>query len=135
MGRCGLMAITDPILITVSCRESHYVELLQAQELHSSRTANSQTARSSFRKIRSGPADVAHDEWVGQVQAYSSDVTEEDFEQPRILWKIFKDSGEDKEFLHNLAGHLNKALPEVQKETISECLKHEACLPALVYSG
>lgn len=40
--------------------------------------------RSSFRKIRSGPVDVAHDEWVSRVQAYSSDVTE-DFEQPRVL--------------------------------------------------
>ncbi|KAK5205223.1 catalase A [Exophiala xenobiotica] len=74
--------------------------------------------RSSFRKIRSGPADVAHDEWVGRVQAYSSDVTEEDFEQPRTLWKLFKDKGEDKEFLHNLSDHVGKALKEVQKGTI-----------------
>lgn len=76
--------------------------------------------RSSFRKIRSGPADVAHDEWVGRVQAYSSDVEEEDFEQPRILWKLFKETGEDKDFLHNLSGHVGKALPEVQKGTIGE---------------
>jgi len=76
--------------------------------------------RSSFRKIRSGPADVAHDEWVGRVQAYSSDVEEEDFEQPRILWKLFKETGEDKDFLHNLSGHVSKALPEVQKETIGK---------------
>jgi catalase len=63
---------------------------------------------------------VAHDEWVGTVQDYSSDVTEEDWEQPRMLWKIFKQKGEDKDFIHNLSGHLSKALPEVQKETISE---------------
>jgi len=63
---------------------------------------------------------VAHDEWIGRVQAYSSDVTEEDFEQPRTLWKLFKDQGEDKNFLNNLSGHLSKALPEVQKETISK---------------
>jgi catalase len=80
------------------------------------------TARSSFRKIKSGPADVAHDEWIGKVQAYSSDVTDEDWEQPRMLWKMFKEKGEDEEFLDNLSGHLNKALPEVQKETISKCL-------------
>lgn len=73
--------------------------------------------RSSFRKVKSGPADVAHSEWVGKVQAYSSDVTEEDWEQPRTLWKMFKDNGEDEVFLNNLSGHVNKALPKVQKET------------------
>jgi catalase len=56
------------------------------------------------------------------VQAFSSDVTDEDWEQPRMLWKIFKEKGEDEEFLDNLSGHLNKALPEVQKESISKCL-------------
>jgi catalase len=76
--------------------------------------------RSSFRQIRSGPADVAHDEWVGRVQAYSSDVTDEDWEQPRMLWELFKEHKEDNEFLHNLSGHVSKALPEVQKETIGK---------------
>ncbi|KAF2420735.1 catalase-domain-containing protein [Tothia fuscella] len=69
--------------------------------------------RSSFHKIKSGPADVAHDEWVGRVQAYSSDVTDEDWEQPRQLWMMFKEISEDEEFLHNLSGHLSKALPEM----------------------
>jgi len=63
---------------------------------------------------------VAHDEWVGRVGGYSSEVTDEDFEQPRMLWKIFKETGEDEIFLHNLSGHAGKALPEVQKETISK---------------
>ena len=79
--------------------------------------------RSSFRKVRSGPADVAHDEWVGKVSSYTSELTDEDFEQPRILWQLFKKNGEDKEFISNLCGHLKSALPDVQKETISE-LKH-----------
>ncbi|KAK2048164.1 catalase [Colletotrichum somersetense] len=74
--------------------------------------------RSSFRKIKSGPADVVHEEWVGRVQAYTSDVTEEDWEQPRMLWKIFKEQGEDKVLIHNLSMHINKAVPEVQKEAI-----------------
>ncbi|EFQ25368.1 catalase [Colletotrichum graminicola] len=74
--------------------------------------------RSSFRKIRSGPADVAHEEWVGRVQDYNSDVTDEDWEQPRMLWKLFKEQGEDKVLIHNLSMHINKALPEVQKEAI-----------------
>ncbi|KAK1984956.1 catalase [Colletotrichum cereale] len=74
--------------------------------------------RSSFRKVKSGPADVAHEEWVGKVQSYTSDVTEEDWEQPRTLWRMFKEQGEDGVLIHNLSTHINKALPEVQKEAI-----------------
>jgi len=82
--------------------------------------------RSSFRKIRTGPADVAHSEWVGKVQAYSSDVEDIDWEQPRILWELFKKNGEDEVFIQNLSGHVNKALPEVQKGTIKMFAKvHE----------
>lgn len=78
--------------------------------------------RSSFRQIKSGPADVAHSEWVGKVQAYSSNVEEEDWEQPRDLWKMFKDNKEDEVFLDNLAGHINKAVPGIQKDTIRKSL-------------
>jgi catalase len=74
--------------------------------------------RSSFRKMTMGPGDVAHDKWVGEVQLYSSEVTEEDFEQPRDLWALFKKWELDEKFIGNLSGHLKKALPEVQKETI-----------------
>jgi catalase len=51
---------------------------------------------------------------------YTSPVTEEDFEQPRNLWQIFLKQGGDENFINNLSAHLSKALPEVQKETISE---------------
>jgi catalase len=88
------------------------------------------SVRSSFRKIRTGPADVAHSEWVGKVQAYSSDVEDIDWEQPRILWELFKKNGEDEVFIQNLAGHVNKALPEVQKGTISK-LDHSS--PLVLY--
>ncbi|MCJ1392271.1 hypothetical protein MMC18_005138 [Xylographa bjoerkii] len=37
--------------------------------------------QSSFRPLAHGPKDVAHDEWVGKVQAYSSDVEEDDLVQ------------------------------------------------------
>src|SRR4051812_23439063 len=79
---------------------------------------SSHTVRSSFRSLRLGPPDVAHDEWLGRVTLFSSEVTEEDFEQPRDLWRIFKSNGEDKKFANNLAAHLGKSLPQVQKATI-----------------
>jgi catalase len=74
--------------------------------------------RSSFRPIKSGPGDVAHDEWVGKVSLWTSEVTDEDFEQPRELWALFKKWGADDDFIKNLSGHVAKALPQVQKETI-----------------
>lgn len=52
------------------------------------------------------------------MQAYSSDVEEIDWEQPRILWELFKKNGEDEVFIQNLSGHINKSLPEVQKDAI-----------------
>jgi catalase len=30
---------------------------------------------------------------------------------------MFKDNGEDEVFLNNLSGHVNKAIPQVQKDT------------------
>lgn len=76
--------------------------------------------RSSFRKITSGgPTDVAHDEWVGRVTNYTSEVTDDDFEQPRNLWKLFQEWKQDETFIQNLSGHMKKALPQVQKDAIS----------------
>ncbi|KAK4031713.1 catalase-like domain-containing protein, partial [Parachaetomium inaequale] len=68
--------------------------------------------------LRLGPKDVTHDEWVGKGTLYSTGVTKEDFEQPRDLWSIFKSNGKDKAFACNVAAHLGKALPGVQKATI-----------------
>jgi catalase len=77
--------------------------------------------RSTFRKMVYGPKEVAHDVWIdSKVEVYTSEVEEVDFEQPRALWKIFIKQGMDQDFINNLCGHLGKALPPVQKETISE---------------
>lgn len=75
--------------------------------------------RSSFRPVKTGPADVAHLEWVsGKVEENTDPVTDDDFQQARDLWQIYLKQGSDDVFIHNLSGHLSKALPEVQKETI-----------------
>jgi catalase len=77
--------------------------------------------RSSFGKADVGPVDVKHDEWVnGQVQLYTSEVTEDDYLQPRDLWELYKEWKVDQVFINNLCGHLCKALPKVQKETVSK---------------
>jgi len=55
--------------------------------------------RSSFRPIKAiRPTDVSFNEWQGKVQQYSSEVTDEDWIQPRELWKLFKQEKTDEEF-------------------------------------
>lgn len=82
--------------------------------------------RSSFRKLATGPTSVAHDEWVnGKVEDYSSDVTEDDFQQPRDLWKIFIQQKADTDFINSVSANLSKALPQVQKESIAMFAKVE----------
>lgn len=77
--------------------------------------------RSSFRKIKEGPVDVAHDQYTAaKVGEYIDSVNEDDFQQARDLWNIFLEQKEDQIFIDNVAGNLSKALPNVQKETISE---------------
>ena len=60
-----------------------------------------------------------HEEWVGTVAGYASDVTNEDFIQAREMWKVLGRSNEQGDFVQNLVGHLGSALPQVQQETIS----------------
>lgn len=76
--------------------------------------------RSTLRPMNYGPASVAHDEWVGKVTAFSSEITDEDFVQPKAMWDMFGKTGQQSIFVRNLAGHLKLALPAVQKEAISE---------------
>lgn len=75
--------------------------------------------RSTFRKVSQGPKDLEGEKWVGQVQPFPGEVTDEDFIQPRDLWELFKKNGEDEVFIKNLTGHVGKALPQVQKETVA----------------
>jgi catalase len=74
--------------------------------------------RSSLRPVSLGKADPVHDQWVGKVAAYTSEVTDEDFVQPREFWKVFEKTGQDKKFVHNVSGHLKDARVDVQKEAI-----------------
>lgn len=50
--------------------------------------ANPDYVRSSFHEVSSGGPT---DEWVGKVADYTSAVTDEDFEQTKELWRLFKE--------------------------------------------
>ena len=70
----------------------------------------------------SGYAVGGHDEWVaGSIAGYTSEVTEEDFEQARMFWEVLsKQPGQQDHLVNNVATHLGKALPQVQEETLSK---------------
>ena len=76
--------------------------------------------RSSLRPLTYGPAEVAHDEWVGKVTAWTSEVSDVDFVQPRALWQKWTED-EKEAFVENLVESLRGVLPAVQKETIGRC--------------
>lgn len=70
-----------------------------------------------------------HDEWVaGKVQGYTSEVKDEDFEQPREFWKTLGRSGpnEQRDLVNNICCHLGKAIPRVQKEAVETFKKVDA---------
>ncbi|KAK4142886.1 catalase-domain-containing protein [Dichotomopilus funicola] len=66
-----------------------------------------------------GP-DAKHNIWVmGTVEDYASEVTEEDFEQPREFGEkvLGKQPGQQEQLVSNVAGHLGKADPAVWEAT------------------
>lgn len=67
--------------------------------------------------------NAKHDEWVkGVVSTYASEVTDEDFVQPREFWEkvLAKQEGAQDNFVTNVVGHLGGAVPVVQKASLSK---------------
>ncbi len=63
---------------------------------------------------------TCHEEWVGKVSAFTSEVTDEDFVQAAALWEVFGKDGVQDNFVYNVCQHLRGAAPHVQKETFGE---------------
>ena len=77
--------------------------------------------KSTSRTMKYAGGPTSHDQWIGKVAEYESEVTDEDFVQAKMLWDVYgKHAGEQEAFVKNLAETVGPALPEVQKETISE---------------
>jgi catalase len=78
--------------------------------------------RSSLKAInfKTTVATQTHEQWAGNVSAYSSRVTEDDFLQPAALWEIFGKEGVQDNFIYNISPSLRGVLPQVQKETIGK---------------
>ncbi|EME43024.1 hypothetical protein DOTSEDRAFT_63323 [Dothistroma septosporum NZE10] len=75
--------------------------------------------RSAFRDVKQiHSTDVPFNKWHGRVEAFSSQVTDDDFTQPKELWKLFKSNGVDKELVHNLGLHISGAVKPVQDKAV-----------------
>jgi catalase len=76
--------------------------------------------RSSYTKLAHGSHELAtHEQWVGKVTSASTEVTDKDFEQPRLLWQaMLKEDGGRENFLKNLCPHLGGASEFVIGESV-----------------
>lgn len=62
-----------------------------------------------------------HEQWVGEVSGFSSEVTDDDFVQAKGLWDVLgRTEGQQDNFVHNVAVNLKGAIPDVQTETFSK---------------
>lgn len=66
-----------------------------------------------------GYGDSKHEELVGRIRGFTSEVVDDDFVQARILWDVFgQQKGQREAFVYNVSQHLKKADVRVQKQTI-----------------
>lgn len=66
-----------------------------------------------------GYGDPKHEEWVGRVCGFTSEVVDDDFEQARMLWDVLgRQKGQREAFVYNVSQHLKKADVRVQKQKI-----------------
>ena len=50
-----------------------------------------------------------HEKWVGEVSAYTSELTDEDFVQPAALWEVIgREAGHQERVVENLAGSIRE---------------------------
>jgi catalase len=97
--------------------------------------------RSSLRPIKfvessgaNGLGLSKHDEWVGQVAAYTSEISPEDFVQATAMWDVLKREGKQQNFVHNVTEHLKSADPRVQKATFRKYWTNGKSSTALLIS-
>jgi catalase len=62
-----------------------------------------------------------HEEWVGKVTAYASEMVDADYAQARGMWEVLGRAQEQDVFIANVAAHLGAASKDVQKGAIGEC--------------
>lgn len=75
---------------------------------------------SSYRGLTYKPVKVTneHEKWAGAAVSFLSEVTPEDYVQAKGLWEVLgKQSGQQDNFVNNVAGHLSAAKEDTRKRT------------------
>ncbi|KAH7015813.1 catalase-like domain-containing protein [Ilyonectria destructans] len=84
--------------------------------------------RSSLKPIKfqgtvgaNGNAAGGHQQWVaGAINSYTSELTDDDFAQPRAFWNLLaKQEGQQEHLVNNVAGHLGSADPITHKDALA----------------
>jgi len=57
---------------------------------------------------------------TGKIAGYTSEVTDEDFEQARMMWQVLKKLHEENDFVTNVVDSLHGVLPKLQTAAIGE---------------
>ena len=85
--------------------------------------------RSSLRPVNfrgkvgaNGFAIGGHDEWAGRVVGFASDLTDDDFVQPRLLWDkvLARQPGQQDHLVYNVSQSLKDVMPDIQERAYSE---------------
>lgn len=63
-----------------------------------------------------------HEKWAGEVSAYTSEITDEDFVQPAALWEVIgREPGHQDRLIDNLVGSMKGVkYPELRKAVYSK---------------
>ncbi|WYZ46145.1 hypothetical protein EsH8_IX_000370 [Colletotrichum jinshuiense] len=73
------------------------------------------------RQGASGYITGGHEDWVGQVSGFTSEVVDDDFAQARAFWDVLeKQEGEQENLVSNVAQHLGSAAPVVHEKAFGK---------------
>jgi hypothetical protein len=65
---------------------------------------------------------AAHEQWVGTVTEFQSQLVDADFVQPRQTWQTLgMTAGQQENFVGNVAAHLSGAVPQVRYNAYGMC--------------
>lgn len=79
-----------------------------------------------------GVSNGGHEEWVGSVAGFTTEVTDDDFVQPRMFWEVLgRQEGQQEHWVYNVSQHLKGAIPEIREKAYGKRLTADFLLPSM----
>ena len=101
-------------------RDGAFAGVTQANNYSANNYGAQPNYLSSFRPITFRPVrnHDAHENWVGQATAFTTQVTDDDFVQAKALWDVLgRTPGQQDNFVYNVSVHLRAAKEVVRRNT------------------